>query len=128
MVLRLIAAGCLLAIPAAGLVATAAWADPAGCSTRTASFGLQSNRTLAVLGEGSCNSVASRNLQVGIKQDISFAPDPVVTHSNDNNNASFFSVFAESCDNGRTASYYGRTFFTTNTTFHDSAHHNFSVC
>ncbi len=128
MKMRLAIVGCLLAVPIAAGVGSVAFADPSGCSASTDQFYLQGNSSLAAQGSGSCSSSANRNLQVEIKHDISFQTDPVVTHGNDVTTGTYYSVFVESCDNGNYATYYGRTFFTTNTTYHDSAHHTYQVC
>ncbi|WP_431932491.1 hypothetical protein [Micromonospora sp. RP3T] len=125
--IKIVLAGALLALPTAAIAGSAAFADPAGCSAATTSFGLSSGE-LRALGEGRCSTSANRNLQVGVKQDLSLQPDPVVTHTNDNGSKTYYSGVAQSCDSGNTSTYYGRTFFTTNTTYHDSSHKKLTVC
>ncbi|PTA44017.1 hypothetical protein [Micromonospora sp. RP3T] len=128
MKLKLVLVSALLAIPGAALTGMAAYADPSGCSASTTDFGLDSGKKLQATGEGLCSTSASRNLQVEIKQDLSLQPDPVVAHGNDSRTAKSYASTVVSCDNGNTATYYGRTFFTTNTTYHDSTHRRYTVC
>jgi hypothetical protein len=126
---KLVVAGCLLAVPAALVPAAIGWADPAGCSAGNAGISSLNDGQLATSGSGSCDTTAYRNLQVEIKHDLSLRPDPVVDHANDVGSFRIYAVGVQSCDNGlRTATYYGRTFFTTNTTYHDSSHRSLTVC
>lgn len=77
--------------------------------------------------EGSCNSSQTRSLRVEIKQDLSFSPDPLVAANTQTATTNSSYVQVRSCDNGKTATYYGRGFFTTTTTYHDSSHNRWHV-
>jgi len=127
--LGVVAGGCLLAVPTGLVLGGAAWADPAGCSAANGGITTLSNGELYTFGDGSCDTSAYRNLQVEIKHDITGRPDPAVDHSNDIGSYTYYATSVASCDNGwRTAKYYGRTFFRTNTTYHDSTHRSLLVC
>lgn len=126
--LKIVIAAALLAIPAAATVGSAAFADPSGCTAAITGFGLNSSKELHANGEGRCSTSANRNLQIEIKQDLSVQPDPVALHSNDVGNKTYYAADPAGCDNGNTASYYGRAFFTTNTTYHDTKPHKYTVC
>ncbi|AGL17182.1 hypothetical protein [Actinoplanes sp. N902-109] len=126
--LKIVMAAALLALPAAAAVGSAAFADPSGCSAAITGFGLTSASKLYANGEGRCSTSANRNLQIEIKQDLSLQPDPVALHSNDTGSKTYYAANPSGCDNGNNASYYGRAFFTTNTTYHDTSAHKYSVC
>lgn len=95
-------------------------AEPAGCSSAvsgsTSSIGL-----LQATATGSCSGSATRTLRVETKQDISFQPDPLLSANSQTATTTRYSVPTSSCDHGRRAYYYGRGFFTSNTTYHDPA-------
>lgn len=78
--------------------------------------------------EGSCNASQTRSLRVEIKRDVSFSPDALVAANTQTATSTSYYVQVRSCGNGSTATYYGRGFFTTNTTYHDSSHRNAHVC
>lgn len=126
--IALLIAGAILALPAAGVVGSAAFADPSGCTAAVPDFGVNSAGRLQALGEGHCGTSANRNLQVEVKHDLSVQPDPVVVHANDVRSSTYYSATPAGCDNGNTANYYGRAFFTTKTTYHDTTSRKFSVC
>lgn len=126
---KLVVAGCLLAIPAALVPAAVGWADPAGCGASNGGIESLSDGQLFTFGAGTCDTTAYGNLQVEIKHDLTLRPDPVVDHANDIGSFRIYATSTASCDNGwRTATYYGRTFFTTDTTYHDSSHRKLTVC
>jgi hypothetical protein len=109
-------------------IGSAAYADPAGCVAATTSFTQLAGRILFAGGEGDCTSVKSLTLQVEIKRDVSLLPDALVTSDNEYANGKQWSLPLSSCDHGKSGTYYGRTFFTTNTTYHDSAHRAYTAC
>lgn len=111
----------------AGIVPAVAWADPPSCTGGTRSFTI-SGGSMTAAGEGFCNAAYGRTLRVEIKHDINFRPDALVAADQDQGNKKNYSKSVNSCDNGNYATYYGRTFFTEYTTYHDSAHHKWHVC
>jgi hypothetical protein len=78
--------------------------------------------------EGSCNATQTRSLRVEIKRDVSFSPDALVAANTQTATTNSYYVQVRSCDSRKTATYYGRGFFTTNTTYHDSSHYTWHVC
>lgn len=110
-----------------GGVAVTAFADPAGCGALGA-ISFDSGGLMTGTAEGSCNSSQTRSLRVEIKRDVSFSPDVLVAANTQTATTNSYYVQVYSCDNGRTATYYGRGFFTTNTTYHDSSHRSAHVC
>lgn len=105
----------------------AAWAEPAGCSS-SVSGSTSSTGLLQATANGSCAGNASRTLRVEIKQDLSAQPDPLLAANSDYHYGRTYSASVSSCDHGRTAYYYGRGFFTSNSTYHDTAHTRQTTC
>ena len=102
-------------------------ADPAGCGGSGAA-GINGNGYMTGTGEAGCNGVATRTYVIEIKQDISGQPDPKVAGNSQQAYTNSYYVQVSSCDHGKTATYYGRGYFTTNTTYHDGAHQHWHVC
>lgn len=97
----------------------AAWAEPAGCSSRVSGY-TTSNGKLVADGYGDCNGRATRTLRTEIKQSLGSRPDPLVAANEDRHYGRSYHSHVETCDNGKTAYYYGRAFFTINSTYHDT--------
>lgn len=123
-----LAAAAVVALLAGILPAIVAFADPAGCRVDTTAFGINGQKSMHAGGEASCSGSYGRTLRVEIKHDINFRPDALVAANTDSGTKSYYKAGVDSCDNGNYATYYGRTFFTTNTTYHDSDHHKWHVC
>jgi hypothetical protein len=126
---RRFAVSAAIAAAAAVLLISAlsASAEPPGCSSSvvgsTSSLGL-----LQATASGSCAGTATRTLRVEIKQDITLQTDPLVAANSQTATAKSYRVAVSSCDHGKTATYYGRGFFTSQSTFHDTAHTRQHTC
>ncbi|MGH3715243.1 MAG: hypothetical protein ACRDT4_17535 [Micromonosporaceae bacterium] len=85
---------------------------------------------LHAIGEGTCLSSGTyRVLEVEIKQDLAFRPDPVAMKSSDPGYQTYYRASVSGCDNGwRTATYYGRTYFRNYTDYDDTSHKSYRVC
>jgi hypothetical protein len=126
--LAALTAGTVLAAGMGIGFATSAFADPAGCTIPQPSIALSGTGLMTAHTQASCSAKATRTLRVEIKHDEAITPDVLVAANTQQANATAYSVSVSSCDNGNTATYYGRGFFTTNTTYHDSTHHSYHVC
>jgi hypothetical protein len=112
-------------------VPTAAWAEPSGCSHDTPSFwtsGTAGFNLMNAQSTGTCSTVATRTFRVEIKHDISFAPDPLVSHADDYENGTRYGARTTTCDAGASATYYGRSFYTSSASYHDSSHQHVDTC
>lgn len=107
--------------------AIAAYAEPAGC-TSSVSGSTSNTGLLRADGKGSCSGSATRTLRVEIKQAIPQQTDPLLAAASDYGTKTSYAKSVTSCDNGKTAYYYGRAFFTTNTTIHDTATTRHTTC
>ena len=111
-------------VAAAGLAVPAqAWAEPSGCTHSYPQFwvvGVSGRYSMHSWGDGSCSTNATRTFRVEIKHQISLQPDPLVSHSEDYDNNTYYAAQTDTCDHGKTAKYYGRSFFTSSPTYHDS--------
>jgi hypothetical protein len=120
------------ALVAAGTaMPTSAWAEPTGCSHTKPSFwlsGASGRYLMNAQSTGTCSSYSVRTFRVEIKHDISFSPDPVVSHAEDSGNDRYFEADTHTCDAGDSGTYYGRSFFTQNATYHDSDHFHVDAC
>lgn len=121
LVLGMAAAGAV-AVPAAS-----AWANPPGCSNAV-SGGTTSLGLLHATATGSCSANATRTMRVEIRQDIQYYPDPLLSSNSQSKYGASYSVSTSSCDHGQTAVYYGRGFFTTDSTQLDTAHTRQHTC
>ncbi|MGI9149849.1 MAG: hypothetical protein ACR2IK_25445 [Chloroflexota bacterium] len=110
-----------------GGVVAAAYADPPGCGALSV-INVSSGGLMTATAEGSCNASQTRSLRVEIKHDESFAPDPLVAANTQTATSQSYYVQVSSCDHGNTATYYGRGYFTSYTTYHDSSHQKWHVC
>lgn len=111
-----------------GVVATAAFADPASCSGRKPSIGLDDYGRLSGEGYGYCNDSTLRYFTGEIKWDKSFAPDPLTATDTASGYQSYY-IHVASCDNKNTRSYYMRTYWTsTPSAHHDSDHRVLRAC
>lgn len=108
--------------------ASAAMADPAGCSKGLGDFGQNAGSALYASGSGACDSLASRILRLEIKQDLSFQPDPVAMDAADADYNTSYAVAIEGCDEGRSGTYYSRVFFDGHSDYLDSSYKAFDVC
>jgi len=77
---------------------------------------------------GSCGTSETRSFRIEIKHDLTLRPDPVTAANEQRRTSTSYSVSVSTCDHGVTASYYGRSFFTSSPTYHDSAHHYLHTC
>lgn len=123
-----VASSAVLAASLGVVVAQAAFADPAGCKVATPSFTLNSTGHMTAKATASCSGSATRTLRVEIKHVEAITPDVLVAANEQDKTGTSYSVSVNSCDNGNTAKYYGRGFFTSTSTYHDSAQHNWHVC
>jgi hypothetical protein len=110
-----------------GGVAVTAFADPAGCGALGV-INIDTGGQMRGTAEGSCNASQTRSLRVEIKRDVSFSPDALVAANTQTATTTSYYVQVYSCDGGKTSDYYGRGYFTTNTTYHDSSHQHWHVC
>lgn len=117
----------LLAAVSIGIPALA-WAEPVGCTSRNDDFHVDSVGFMTNEGSGTCAGVATRTLRSEIKQDLNNRPDALVSAGSYNYTGKSYFAYTGSCDRGKTATYYGRTFFTTSSTYHDSSHYYKHVC
>jgi hypothetical protein len=110
-----------------GGLAVTAFADPAGCGG-SGDISVNGAGLMTATAEAGCSVRQTRTLRVEIKHDLSFQPDSLVAANTQTATTQSYYVQVKSCDSGKTATYYGRGFFATNTTYHDSAHHKWHVC
>jgi hypothetical protein len=110
-----------------GGLPVAATADPAGCGG-SAVIGVSGTGLMGANGEAGCGAVVTRTWVIEIKQDIQGQPDPLVAKNSQQATTNSYFVRVTGCDHGKTARYYGRAYFTTNTTYHDTASNLWHVC
>jgi hypothetical protein len=118
------------ALAAGGGVAFAqvAFADPSGCSVPNPSLTVDGTGYMTGKGTARCSGAATRYFRAEIKQAISFQTDPLVSGNTVQSNGPSYSASTSSCDHGNVKTYYARTFFTSNTTYHDSGHQTVHTC
>lgn len=111
------------AVAAASVIvpATVAWANPAGCSNSSVG-GTSSIGELQESARGTCAGNATRTMQAEIKRDIANYPDALVSKNDRTVYGTRYSTPTSACDHGMTAVYYGRGFFTVESTYADTAH------
>lgn len=124
--LRLTAAA-LVGLAGVTVPATAAFADPSGCSKRINSWGQNAGGNLFGNFSGNCSSSGTRTLNGEIKQDLNLRPDPVTLKGADVDSRIFL-VNLQGCDEGQTATYYARTFYSGYTDYKDSNKEEYDVC
>ena len=122
----MIGAASVAVIAFGGLMAVA-FADPPGCGA-AGSISINGGGLMTGTAEGSCNTSQTRSLRVEIKHDVAFQTDPLVAANTQTSTSQGYYVQVNSCDNGNTATYYGRGYFTSYTTNHDSGHQKWHVC
>lgn len=117
------------AVAAASVVvpATAAWANPSGCSNAV-SGSTTSIGQLRATATGSCSGNATRTMRAEIKRDRSGYPDALVAANSTTVYGTRYSTSVASCDGGMRATYYGRGFFTSNPTYQDTSHTVQTTC
>lgn len=115
------------AVGTAVLSAGVANAEPAGCSSGV-SGSTSASGLLTAHGYGPCKVAVTRTLRVEIKQAIGGQPDPLLAGNNQYASTTLYSVYVSSCDGGQTNYYYGRAFFTSNATYHDSPSTRQTTC
>jgi hypothetical protein len=122
----------VVAIAAAGLAVPAqAWAEPSGCAHSYPEFyvtNASGRSQMHANSSGNCNTFVTRTFRVEIKHDISFQPDPVVSHAEDYGDNLYYYAATSTCDKGNSATYYGRSFFIESATYHDSSHMHVEAC
>lgn len=92
------------------------------------SFSISGTGLMTSRGTGTCTVALTRTFREEIKQDKSFQTDPLVAANSDNGTKTSYAATVTSCDNHNNATYYGRSFFTSATTYHDSGHIKAQVC
>lgn len=107
--------------------ATVAAADPAGCEATKTTVGLTDNGRVYGEGFGSCDITALRYFRAEVKWDKAWAPDPL-TASRTVSGKTNWHGFVATCDNGNTRGYYGRTFWTSGSDYHDSSPRDIRAC
>ncbi|MFC3499872.1 hypothetical protein ACFOOK_02620 [Micromonospora krabiensis] len=108
-------------------VASPAQANPQGCTQGDPVFGYSSGYMTA-WNDGFCQTSVTRTFRVEIKRDASLSPDPVVSSYDDYYTGTYYYAETSSCDGGRTANYYGRSFFTSHPTYRDTSHYKVTTC
>ncbi len=101
--------------------ASAVQADPSGCSAPLPTLTFDSGNNMTVKGTASCSATSTRTWRVEIKYQKTLSPDPTVGGSSYTAATRSYSRSYTTCDDGAAHPYYGRSFFSTNTTYHDSA-------
>ncbi|WBB98679.1 hypothetical protein O7543_10185 [Solwaraspora sp. WMMA2080] len=76
----------------------------------------------------SCSSSATRTFRVEIKRNVTLLPDPVVSSYDDYYTGTLYIASTSSCDGGRSANYYGRSFFTSHPTYVDTGNLLVNTC
>jgi hypothetical protein len=104
-----------------------AHADPTGCGG-AAYIGISNTGVMTPPGKRAAMGLPPAPTGSRSKQDISFQTDLVVAANSQTGQGRGYYVQVSSCDNGKTANYYGRGFFTTYTTYHDTASNRWHVC
>ena len=118
----------MLAIGAGVGFAQSAFAQPAGCTNNPTLASADGNGLMHASSTAHCSSSLGRTLRVEIKHDEAITPDPLVAANTSVSNGPSYGISVSSCDNGNTATYYGRGFFTSNSTYYDSSHQKWHVC
>ncbi|WP_018252599.1 hypothetical protein [Salinispora mooreana] len=78
--------------------------------------------------DADCQTSVTRTFRVEIKRDVRLLPDPVVSSYDDYWTGTQYHASTSSCDGGRTAKYYGRSFFTSNPTYEDTGKLTVTTC
>ena len=107
--------------------ATIAAADPAGCDASKTTVGLTDNGRVYGEGFGSCEDRALRYFRTEVKWNKSWSPDPLVA-GNAVSGYTNWHGFVATCDHGNTRGYYGRTFWTSGSDYHDSSPRDIHAC
>ncbi|MBG0568655.1 hypothetical protein [Actinoplanes aureus] len=121
-------AACALGTVLGMVPAAPALADPSGCRKDTTRFGVNTDGMLYATGEGNCGTRVYRVLEVEIKQQIDFQPDPVALKSSDAGSDLYYKASPTGCDNNQRKVYYGRTFFQGHTDYDDTSARVYDVC
>jgi hypothetical protein len=122
----LLAATLTAALVGGGAVISSAQAEPAGCLD-AASLSVSSGYLTGAAG-GYCDTKATRTLVIEIKWDKTLATDPLVTSAYTTATSKDYNIAISTCDHGNTRSYYGRSYFTTKTNYHDTLHAKYKTC
>ncbi|MDG4833995.1 hypothetical protein O7627_32510 [Solwaraspora sp. WMMD1047] len=118
------AAVCVVSVVA---VSSPAWANPSGCSQGNTTIS-QSGGYMTAWNDAECSSSATRTFRIEIKRDVAVLPDPVVSSYDDYWTGKFYYAETSSCDGGRSANYYGRSFFTSHPTYVDTSNLMVNTC
>ncbi|MGC5051669.1 hypothetical protein ACLQ2S_09495 [Micromonospora sp. DT48] len=108
-------------------VASPAWANPSGCSQGNPVIS-QSGGYMTAYNDAYCSTSATRTFRIEIKRNVSVLPDPVVSSYDDHYTGTVYYAETSSCDGGRTANYYGRSFFTSHPTYEDTGNLQVTTC
>ncbi|MEU8332291.1 hypothetical protein AB0J14_34365 [Micromonospora arborensis] len=108
-------------------VGSPAWANPTGCSQGNPEFS-HSSGYMNAWNDATCGTAVTRTFRVEIKRDVSALPDPVVSSYDDYWTGTQYFAETYSCDGGRSAKYYGRSFFTSNPTYEDTGKITITTC
>jgi hypothetical protein len=110
------------------LAATEAQAQPAGCTRNTISLTASAAGALTASTSAICNTTANRTIVAEVKWDKAWAPDPLTAKNSRNLTGTNYSVSVTTCDGGNTRGYYGRGYFTSNTTYYDTSPRDITTC
>lgn len=108
--------------------ATAAHANPPGCTKKSLYITDSGGGHLKGEGTGECNDFGDRTLRVEVKQDLSFQPDPVAVSGSDRNPNFFYDAIASGCDNLNSGNYYTRTYFNGYSDYADTSRVHIDAC
>lgn len=120
----------VLSVAGGGLATAVAQAEPSGCNHTTVAtyWGTPSAQHIVGDGDGHCSTSATRNMRAEIKRDVTGLPDPLVAANEAATYGTHHHVRVETCDGGKVAVYYARSWFTSSPTYSDSQHYTFHTC
>ncbi|KAB1929022.1 hypothetical protein F8271_28945 [Micromonospora sp. ALFpr18c] len=78
--------------------------------------------------DATCGTSVTRTFRVEIKRNVDVLPDPVVSSYDDYWTGQHYYAETSSCDGGRSAKYYGRSFFTSHPTYEDTGNLTVTTC
>ena len=110
-------------------LADRASAQPSGCTDNAISLTVNAQtKSMTSSTSSTCATNGNRTIVAEIKWDKAFAPDPLVAKNSSTSNILNRSVSVSTCDGGNTRGYYGRGYFTANTTFWDTSPRVITTC
>jgi hypothetical protein len=114
------AASSLAGLAGSLLVTEVALADPPGCTIPSPVIRDGGGGLLVGSGTARCATKQTRTLQIEIKWDKTFAPDPLTAKNADQGTKKAYKASVSTCDHGAKRKYYARSYFTVDVTHHDS--------